>query len=478
MRTLSRILLIIPPGPQPTRSPLLSVRYLAATLLRAGHEVRVLDLAAPFGPTPEQVARVFSEWDPRIIGVGLYTESALAAYDFLRQLPPGGALRVAGGPHATAVPGEPLARGFDLVVRGEGERTLLALADLIAQVETGTPPLEENPGLTFRAKDGAVRHTPDAPRVLDLDAIPPPHHANPLFDRRWYAGNDRDPLPAELMTSRGCPGRCTFCANIVTGRVHRTHSTSRVMEEMAYWITREKMPALSFYDDAFTADRKRVRTLCRAVRERFDPLPSWWCESRIAGFDSETAAEMKAAGCAGIVFGVESGDPDILARIGKGHRPQEALSALRTAREAGLITIANMMFGFPDEGESHLGNTLSFMGRMAPFTDYFSAMGILVPYPGTAIYEGHARRFGFAGWWLDRAGMKVLIGEGPPRPEVFSDYEASLAWIAQREEAVLEADFFHYSKQVKTLIRTCLEFRRDHNRQAVAAVREGRWRGI
>ncbi|MBM4320345.1 MAG: radical SAM protein [Deltaproteobacteria bacterium] len=489
----ARVLLLVPPAPFPTGGPPLSLGYLAAALLAAGHEVQVRDLAAPYGPAPAEAALAVERWQPQLVGVSLLTETAQGAYDLVAALPRGRALWLAGGVHATCVAAEPLAHGFDLVCRGEGEQTLVALADRLVPSSSGSgsrpDPAELAAGiagLSWRSAAGRLLATPDRLPLAELDLLPPPRRAATLFPRSWYLPRGAGPLPAALLTSRGCPGRCTFCCNLVTGRRVRLHGEQRVLQEMRAWMeegwagwpvgqgqgqaqaqvqaqVRPPPVAISIHDDAFTADRARLLSLCRAMVEQLQPLPYWWCESRVDGFDPEMARAMKRAGCVAVVFGVESGDPGMLRRIGKGITPEAALAAFAAAKDAGLRTCANFMLGFPGEKEEELGATLALMRRLAPLTDSFSSLGLLVPYPGTAIYRRHAREHGFRRWWLDRARLGVLQRALPPGG--LGSVEAA-RWPElqeELEEAVLAADFFHHPPGVLTEIRECLAFRREHN---------------
>jgi len=459
---VSRVLLINPPSPFSAASPPLGLSYLAASLLEGGHEVQVCDLAARFPPSREDLVGLLEAWRPALVGVTLYTEVALATYDLVATLPRGEALWVAGGVHATAQPAEPLRFGFAVTVRGEGALTLRELADLLDRGTSGPDLLPAVPGLSWRDSSGELRATADRPRLQDLDALPPPHRAGALFPRRWYLPDGVGSLAVSLLTSRGCAGRCTFCSNEVTGRQPRLHSPARVLAELLALRQREGQVTCSFHDDAFTADRPRLLQLCRLFREQLTPRPVWWCESRVDGFDAEIAGPMREAGCRAVAFGVESGDPGVLRRIGKQITPEQVLAAFAAARGAGLLTHANIMFGFPGETEEELGQTLRLMERLAPHTTSFGALGLLVPYPGTAIYRRHAVEYGFTEWWLDRPRVSRL---NRPFLELEQGLTTAEQWPAlqqQLETALLDVDFFRYPDGVRRRIEEGLAFRRGY----------------
>ena len=460
---MSRVLLVVPPNALLNGAPALGTCCLAAALVKAGHDVTISDLGAPYGPREPGLARKVGSWRPDIVGVSLFTEVALETYGIVARLGPLDALLVAGGVHATAVPAEPLAHGFDLTVRGEGEQTLVALADALDR--GGREGLEpgEIAGLTWRDPDGAVQHAPDRPLIADLDQLAPRDLGAGLFRRKWYVPWGQGALPASLMTSRGCPGRCIFCSRLVTGGAHRAHSVERILAEMQAHIDREGPAVFAFHDDAFTADRERLEVFCAALKERFSPAPAWWCESRVDHMDDEAATLMAGAGCRVIAYGVESGDPETLRKTGKGITPEASIRALEATRRAGIRTQVNMMFGFPHEDASHMANNLAFIERIAPVTSAFTPLGIPLPYPGTALYKTHRRAYGFEGWWLDARVIQTLRA-----PLAAGGYAALPPdrWPAlsrRLEEAVLRVDFFRYSAAMKDAIRACLEARSAHN---------------
>ena len=158
---------------------------------------------------------------------------------------------------------------------------------------------------------------------------------------------------------------------------------------------------------------------------------------------------MKAAGCGGIDIGMESADPGMLLRIGKGVTVDRVLDVLGWCREIGLHTVVNLMFGWPDETDAELGATLDFMRRAAPLAGGFNARGVLVPYPGTEIYDLHHERFGFTAWWLREPPLAYL-----PFPESWSPDEVLRAYA---DDPALGRNFFHHPPHRLALIAKALE---------------------
>lgn len=168
---------------------------------------------------------------------------------------------------------------------------------------------------------------------------------------------------------------------------------------------------------------------------------------------------MREAGCVAINFGLESGDYNILKQIQKGQRPEQVKASVKAAKQAGMVTIVNFMFGFPGEGVTELQHTLDLMVELAEDTDYFNTRGVLVPFPGTAIYDEHVANYGFAGWWLDPDKVR-------DEPNLFL-LDGDASHDAAALDPTLELDFFRYSDPVRRKIAECVAFKANHNRRTI-----------
>lgn len=258
-----RVLLLNPPSPERLGAPLLGQQYVAAALLAAGHEVRVIDAAARYARfDADDILQTIAEFAPQVVGVGLFTRWVWHAYGLVERLRGTGPLLVAGGAHTTVRPEETLRFGFDVAVVGEAEHTIVSL---LRAVEAGTD-LGEVPGLVLPGPSGPV-HTAPAGFIADLDALAIPQTAQHLFDPRWYSQDGRTAVPGGLLTSRGCPARCTFCANYVTGRGFRYRSDDGVAAELQAHHDAFGTRFFPFWDDALTAHRRRLEGLCARIAE-------------------------------------------------------------------------------------------------------------------------------------------------------------------------------------------------------------------
>jgi len=439
---VARVFLVNPPSPEPVRTPLLSFCHLAASLRAAGHEVALLDASAPHAPAShEAIAERAARFEPDLVGLHLKTLHVQPAYALAAALAARSFALVGGGPHATIVPEEPLAHGFRWVIRGEGEDALVELADAV----DGRRAFAEIAGLSWIDR-GLPRHNPARPFSTELDRLAPPLSALDLFDPAWYGAGSVLP-PAGILSSRGCPAACTFCSNDVTGRKFRYRSAGSVAAEVALLRDRYGLHGFSFFDDSFAVGRRRVRELCNAIAASGGPV--WWsCTAHPAHLDRDVLADMKRAGCAGIDIGMESADPEMLVRIGKGVTVQRVLDVLAWCQGEGIQCIVNLMFGWPDETDEELDATIAFLDRAAPLVGGFNARGVVVPYPGTEIYERHHERFGFTGWWIREAPLLY-----PAFPTAWSESEIVRAYA---EDPALDRNFFGHPPHRLARIREAL----------------------
>ena len=212
---------------------------------------------------------------------------------------------------------------------------------------------------------------------------------------------------------------------------------------------------MPFWDDALTANPARLLDLCRAIEDgvRF-PL-TWSAITRANMVTPRLLDAMKQAGCVAVNFGVESGDDQVLRAIRKGITTAQVERALTWARERGLMTTCNFMLGFPQETPAALENTRRFMERIAPLTDSFSTLGVVVPFPATPIYEEFHARYGFTNWWLEERYSHFAA---PPSIEDFERFRRFYI-----DDANLELDFFQYSDEMRAMIQECLRYKAEHN---------------
>lgn len=388
---------------------------LAAEVTRAGHPVKILNLSSyDWVSTEEALATL----DADLYGLSCWTANrrgvALAADAIKRRVPR--AHVVVGGPHATPLARELMAHhpAIDMVSIGESEEQLL---ELIARLARGAP-TAGIAGTVARDGDRVVEGPRRAP-IEPLDRLASPHDA---FTTHI------------VMTSRGCPWRCTFCgAETSWGRGLRSFSEARVLDMLEAALRRVPVRMLQIKDDTFTAHRRRVLSLCRAIRARGLRF-AWSCDTRADVLSEEVVRELRLAGCQRLSLGVESGSPRVLAAIDKGMTVEQIVTGTELARAVGLEVRYYLMLGNRGETAETFRETLAFLERARPHQYLFSCLSI---YPGTRDFADAE-----AAGWLDR---EIFFRE--------RFQELKVPFDAPAEDAALMNDWFHAHQGVRELYR-------------------------
>jgi anaerobic magnesium-protoporphyrin IX monomethyl ester cyclase len=377
-----KITLVNPPYPPSVHShpPFipLGLAYLGAVAENAGRQVTVIDCQAEkltYETFRERIAQTPSD----IIGVTATTllyNSAMKLIEIAKEAVPK-AVTVLGGSHGTFWDQNALQEypSLDIVVRREGEQTFVELIDKIDNQSS----LDNVLGITYRNVDKIVRNK-DRPFIEDLDALPfPAHHLMPLESLKH---NGKIIFP--LMSSRGCVFWCDFCSTVrMFGRGYRMRSPKNVVDEMQLVHDRYGVDQVTFYDDAFSVDRNRVVKICEELQTRKLHM-KWDCGTRVDMVDRELMKTMRDAGCFAVWLGVESGSEAILGAMNKRIKLDQTRLAYKTAHQLGLMTIANVVLGFPGETEQTARETIRFVKELNPDDVGFY---IATPYPGTPMYE-------------------------------------------------------------------------------------------
>lgn len=389
-----RLLLLYPPTAHMIRTnvpraveettgcyPPLGLLYVAAAVEREGrHEVVVTDTVAE-GLREEQIRRQIRDVRPDVVGIQALTFTLMDVRAVARlckeeypQLPV-----VLGGPHPHLFPELTLTwPEVDHVLLGEGENNIVPFLDTLS----ARGDLTRVPGWVGRAADGGIARGPPNPLVENLDVLPIParHLVNPT---RYRSVLGRGQRLTTIISSRGCPARCLFCARPHLGKRFRARSASSVVSEMELCQERFGVDEFFFYDDTFTIDRERVLEICREVRRRH--LSAFWdIRARVSDVDREMLDALRSAGCVRIHFGIESGNEQVLRTIRKGISLDEARQVLRWSREAGLETLAYFMIGFPGEGPTEVQDTIAY--ALSLDCDYVH-VSVTTPFPGTELYR-------------------------------------------------------------------------------------------
>ncbi len=311
-----------------------------------------------------------------------------------------GAYTIAFGTHVTPLPVRTMESypALDFVLRGEPELTLRELLDSLEGRELNAPHLlrlfydtdpEWKPGprqnldhikgLVWR-RNGQITINPDRPFIAHLDDLPLPRHDLLPLDQ-YRIPMIKGPY-SFIVTSRGCPGGCTFCIKHVSyGRTLRLRSPGNIMQEIELLLSLG-IRNVHMYADLFTASREQVMGLCKLLIAAGTPI-RWTCNSRVDFVDAEMLHTMARAGCWLISWGIESGDPAILRHVRKGTDPTQVKQALNWSKKAGIRNWGYFIIGLPGESQESIKRTIAF-AKSLPLD--LALFHIAAPYPGTPFF--------------------------------------------------------------------------------------------
>ena len=345
--------------------PPLGILYLASVLQQEGIEVSVLDQAA-MGYSADETVGWLEKKDPDVVGFSALVSSGRMAGLLsckIKQTNPR-VVTLVGNHHAT-FNSDRILRNYpsiDIVVRGEGEQTIV---DLAKSLNAGNNLSRVN-GIAFR-KEGKPVLTPERALLRNLDLLPFPNRK--LLTSEYHsviAGVNIAPKKfTSVLSSRGCSYSCRFCnCTALTRNYWRPRSALNTLAELRQ-LESDGYKQLIFVDDNFTSNPKRVIELCRGMRrEKLDM--EWIAEGRVDVRSLEMFSEMAAAGLRVLYFGIENGNQRLLDYYDKRATPQDAEKAVRLARKAGVdIIVGSFVIGAFNETREEIQNTIDFAKRFA-----------------------------------------------------------------------------------------------------------------
>jgi anaerobic magnesium-protoporphyrin IX monomethyl ester cyclase len=364
----------------------LNLGYIAAYLIESGY--KDVDIHIGAFETDKGIISDASEAD--IVGFTATSPMMKHAEELAKQIKEENpkAVIIFGGSHPSVLPKNSLKNeNIDVVVRGEGEMTML---DIAQAVERGVS-FKQITGISYKNK-GEIIHNPYRELISDIDTIPFPARTLMSQEKFLEIGykkySDRG---AWIFSSRGCPYHCTYCASCsIWTRKWRARSPENIFEEIRELIDSYNVDRINFADDTFTISRKRVVEFCNLLK-RENLQISWGCNVRGDNVDKKLFEIMKSAGCTDVWIGAESGSPIILKDIKKGITLTQIKNAFRWSKEVGLKRRAYLMVGSPKESKETILQTEKLVDDVKPDTLEFS---ILTPYPGCENYE-MAKKVGY-----------------------------------------------------------------------------------
>ena len=438
----------------------LATLYAASHLRAAGYEVALFDAVLATGE--DELAAALAEHRPRFFV--LYEDS----FNFLSKMCLGharaaacrmsalaraaGATVLAAGSDLTDRPHPYFAAGVQYALLGEADHTLRELLDVLSGRSARR--VDEVPGLAFpdAGNDTGVRHT--APREPERQPDVFPFPAWDLLDveryrAAWRSAHGRFSL--NLVTTRGCPFHCNWCAKPIWGRRYAMRSPASVAAEMAL-VKRSLSPDhLWFADDIFGLQPRWVADFAREVEARDAVLP-FTIQSRADLMTPVAVEGLARAGCAEVWLGAESGSQKILDAMDKGTRVEQIAAATRRLQAAGIRACWFLQFGYPGETFDDILATVALLRELLP-----DDVGVSVSYPlpGTRFFDMVQAELGEQTHWQDSNDLAMMFQGTYQTPFyrrlrelVHRDLEVRRAGPARMtsELAGLEADWRHLAR--------------------------------
>lgn len=364
-----------------TITPPLGLAYLAAFLEQRHHKVQILD--ANILEIKSAIIETAFLFKPDLIGIQANIISYKAAIEVARRLKslyPNTPILL-GGPYSTSLPERILKNNpaVDAVVIGEGENTLLETAESLGKKNI----FEDIKGLVWHDNGLIIRN--DERSLIDtLDEIPfPAYHLLPNLKK--YKTRSRGRPVGYLMTSRGCPFRCTFCNGNIFGKVWRSHSVGRVMDEIAYMVGHYGIKQIDIFDDNFTFDKKRATEILEQLaRSRFKLYLNLQSGVSVDSMDEELLEKMKRAGVFKLALAIDTADETIQKNVKRNVDLRKGLLLARKARSLGMVTCGHFILGLPGDNAETMERTIAYALEMNPHHAHFM---ICLPFPGTEIFK-------------------------------------------------------------------------------------------
>lgn len=386
------IVLIYPKDPNNTKSstslvqasldmPPLGLLYLGTVIKESGELVEIFDFnSSENKDTEEKMIQRIAQLNPSIIGFSVATTSYPYTFELARKMKRilQKTVFIWGGHHVSFQPEEPLLQGMaDVVIRGEGEEVILKLIRIIKDYGSRYKEFfNDVEGISY-IYDNQIHHNkPDYLVIKDLESIPIPDRT--LLDLSKYKN------ASTILASRGCVGRCKFCASACMG-IPREREISSIIYEMDILVKQYGYKHINFVDNVFAYNKKRTKELLEAICQKQLPV-TFSAEVNINFMDEELVELFKNAGLKFVQFGIESGSNKILKSINKTISIEKSYSIVKLCLEEGINVVCSMLIGLPEDTEETIAETVA-MAKQFKKEGAQIVLSCMVPYPGSEVFE-------------------------------------------------------------------------------------------
>jgi len=356
--------------------PPLGIAYLAAVARQGGHNVKIVDLNIEKKALDKIDLNYFD-----VIGITADTPRYYEAIRIAEEIKKTDKPIVMGGYHVTFLDEEALSTGFvDVIIRGEGEHIFL---NLLNAWESNTG-LKNILGISY-VEEGKIIRNKDAPPPQNLDKLPFP--ARDLLPISKYKNTLNGVPSANLITSRGCPYNCYFCASSKFGGIKwRSRSAKNIVNEMEILYNDYGYRAFEILDDNFTLNKKRIFAFADELEKRNMTDIIWWCFARVDTIakNEGMVKRMAEVGAYRVFLGLESVNENVLDNYGKGIEHNQQKEAINILKKYGIGIHGSFIIGDMNETKDMVMKTVNWAKKMNPEIAQFS---LLTPFPGTQLYD-------------------------------------------------------------------------------------------
>lgn len=369
--------------------PPLPFLWLGAVLEPAGYTIKIIDA----GLHVDVKDLIREELDNKPIFIGFYghlgrcVKSLIELSSFAKAYAPEIPV-VHGGILPSMNPELTLKEPYvDIVAIGEGEATVLELAEALKNKK----PIDNINGIGFK-KNGKMVITPERP-LLDLNSLPIPswHLIKSDIDRYLlpvgYLKDGKIIKGLHLVSSKGCPAKCSFCFSMQYQKRYRCKSAERTLDEIEYLIKEFNIKNFYYHDEDFMINKKRVRELCNGIKERNLDI-TFACQTRVDTCDDDLLKEASEAGLIGLSFGVEFCTEDVLESYQKKINMEQVFKAAELSKKYNIFSHFNLIFAYPSETYADMMTTVKVAEKLRdinPFSDF--SLFVYTPNYGTPEFQ-------------------------------------------------------------------------------------------
>lgn len=356
------------------------VGMLAGYLIKKGKKVKIVDESASLMITEDNIHTITKDLErPYIFGISCVTASIGRGYELSKLIKKAypEAKVIMGGIHPTVLPEESLRTDVvDIVVRGEGEKTLDTLYDTIKNKRD----YSQVDGISFIDESGNIRHNKDAPLLEDLNLLPEfPYYLFEKYANRYNFGF--------LIGSRGCPYDCIFCSQRkISGKKYRFLSPEKIISQIDLLTNKYKIKYFNFYDDNLVVNKKGTRELCELIYKHgfYKKKIKLSCSTRGDAIDEDILPIMKKAGFVHLDIGLETASERLMKMIKKGESVADVIKGVRIAKKFGLTVGGVFIMGLPTETRKERLACYRLAKELS--LDYVR-FNNACPYPGTELFN-------------------------------------------------------------------------------------------